>query len=66
MLLVIVKLEVPEVRSKPRCAMADLVPSADDETANASAATTSAMAPDAITDFVLLNRSDFIVSSFSL
>ena len=67
MLLVIVKLEVPEVRSKPRCwAMADLVPSTDEETPNASAATTSAMAPDAITDLVLLNRSGFIYSSISL
>ena len=66
-MLVIVKLDEPEVRSKPRCwAMADLVPSTDEETPNASAATTSAMAPDAITDFVLLNRSDFIYSSFSL
>src|ERR1700683_4149897 len=37
-------------------------------TPNASAATTSAMALDAITDFVLVNRSDFISSSaaFSL
>jgi hypothetical protein len=35
-------------------------------TPKASAATTSAMALDAITDFVLLNRSDFISSSFSL
>ena len=62
-----VKLDEPEVRSKPRCwAMAGLEPSTDEETANASAATTSAMAPDAITDFVLLNRSDFIESSFSL
>ena len=30
------------------------------------AATTSAMALDATTDFVLLNRSGFIYSSFSL
>src|ERR1700722_14807642 len=44
--------------------MADLLPSTDEEIPNASAATTSAMAPDAITDFVLLNRSDFIYSSF--
>ena len=38
----------------------------DEETPNVSAATTSAMALDAITDFVLLNRSGFIYSSFSL
>ena len=35
-----------------------------DETPTTSAATTSAMALVAITDFVLLNRSGFIYSSF--
>ena len=61
MVLVIVKVEVPEVRSNPRCwEEAELGPSTDEETPNTSAATTSAMALDAITDFVLLNRSDFI------
>ena len=39
--------------------------SAPEETPKDRAATTSAMAPDAITDFVLLSRSDFINSSFS-
>ena len=63
--LEIVKLEVPEVRSKPKClASADLGPNTDEETPNARAAMTSATAPDAITDFVLVNRSDFICSSF--
>jgi hypothetical protein len=66
MLLVIVKLDEPEVRSNPRrWAMADLGPSMDEEIPNASAATTSAMAMDAITDLVLLNRPDFIYSSIS-
>jgi hypothetical protein len=64
MLLVIVKLDEPEVRSNPRrWEEADLGPSTDEETPNASAATTSAMALDAITNFVLLNRSGFICSS---
>ena len=35
-------------------------------TPKASAAATNAMALDAITDFVLPNRSDFIYASFSL
>ena len=55
------KLDEPEVRSKPRCrAMADLGPSTEEEIPNARAATTTAMAPVAITDLDLLNRSDFI------
>jgi hypothetical protein len=66
MLLVIVKFDEPEVRSNPRrWEEADLEPSTDEEIPNASAAATSAMALDAITDFVLLNRSGFIYSSFS-
>ena len=44
--LEIVKLEVPEVRSKPKClASADLGPNTDEETPNARAATTSTTAP---------------------
>ena len=60
MLLVIVKLDPPEVRSKPRCV--GRRPGADDgeNTPKVRAAMTSATAPDAITDFVLLNRSGFI------
>jgi hypothetical protein len=66
MLLVMVKLEAPEARSNPRRWERDLEPNTDEETPNASAATTSAMAPEATTDFVLMNRSDFIYSSTSL
>ena len=64
MVLVMVKLDEPEVRSKPRCSEdADLGPNTSEETPITSAATTSAMALVAITDFVLLNRSGFICSS---
>ena len=62
----IVKLDDPEVRPKPRCSEeADLEPSTSEETPITRAATSSAMALDAITDFVLLNRSGFIDSSTS-
>ena len=44
---------------------ADLGPSTSEETPIVRAATTRAMALDATTDFVLLNRSGFIYSSFS-
>ncbi len=69
MLLVMVKLDPPEVRSKPGCAgEAERGPTKAENTPKVRAATTSAMAPDATTDFVLLNRSGFIDSSsaFSL
>ena len=64
MALVMVKLDGLDVRSKPgRCGEAERGLSTSEETPITSAATTSAMALETTTDFVLLNRSGFIYSS---
>jgi hypothetical protein len=63
MVLLMVKLDGFDVRSKPGAGEAERGPSTREEIPITSAATTSAMALDATTDFVLLNRSCFIYSS---
>jgi hypothetical protein len=62
--LVIVNVDGLEVRAKPgRCGAAERELTTSENIPMTSAATTSAMALDATTDFVLLNRSGFIYSS---
>jgi hypothetical protein len=67
MLLVIVNVDGSDVSPKPMCcAEAARAPSTRCAAPITRAATTSAMALVATTDFVLVNRSGFIFSSFSL